>query len=69
VDFEGIGIGVDAMSGDSNDVSFVVAIDIVGSNSSHRNFYSFRKNSADVFLSKARLCICSLSHADGSLSP
>ena len=43
MDLEGIGIGADGMSGDSNDISFVVALIIVGSSSSHRNFYSFRK--------------------------
>jgi hypothetical protein len=40
MDLEGIGIGVDGMSGDSNDVSFVVAMIIVSSSWSHRcNFF------------------------------
>jgi len=55
VDFEGIGMGEDGMSGDSVDVSFVVALVMVVVDSSYGKFYSFRNFSADVFLSNDQI--------------
>jgi len=57
MDLEGIGIGADGMSGDSNDVSFVVVLII---QCSARAGVTDNKFSADVFLSNTRLCFADL---------
>jgi hypothetical protein len=62
MDLEGIGIGADGMSGDSDDVAFVVALIIHQSRLQLESpqFLLVSKFSADVFPSNARLCFADL---------